>query len=99
MPDEGSTSVELAQLVGQLDVAALRGWQVELAATVADLATAADMPWPTGPDDPTVALLRVIARIALAAPEARSVVAQQLIEALQADGTVPEADSVSTTRL
>lgn len=66
------TARDFVLAVGSLDLAALRTHHVDLAAVTAELAKDAEMDWPWTPDDPTVALLRAIARIAIVAPDATS---------------------------
>jgi hypothetical protein len=50
----------------------LRHHHVELVAATADLARAARLDWPWTQDDPTVAVLRALSKIAIIAPGATS---------------------------
>ncbi len=78
-----ATAAAIASAVGGRDLRKLAGWQRELAAVVIDLAAAADSDWPFGHDDPTVALLRVLGRLALTNPDVTSELGAQLIDALE----------------
>jgi hypothetical protein len=66
------TARDFAVSIGSVELDVLRAHHVDLAAVTAELARDAAMEWPWTPDDPTVALLRALARIAIAAPDATS---------------------------
>lgn len=74
------TARDVAGMVGGLDLDVLRAHHGGLAAVTAELAVDARMDWPCTADDPTVALLRALARIAIDAPEATSRQASRLHE-------------------
>lgn len=86
-----STARELAAAVGQLDLESLRKHHLALLLAVAELAGDAGTDWPWSPDDPTVALLRAVAKLSLDAPDASSPHAAALIAALGAGGARPSA--------
>lgn len=44
-------------------------WLPFLAAAAAEVCSAAGLPWRIGSDDPAVALLRIVARVSIVAPE------------------------------
>jgi hypothetical protein len=58
--------------LARLEMNDMRRHHVELVAATADLARAARLDWPWTHDDPTVAVLRALSKIALLAPEATS---------------------------
>ena len=78
-------AVELADALSRCELSRLSPTQTDLAAAVAELADAAGLHWPNAADDPTVVLVRVIARIATLAPHATSVHAATVMEQLPSD--------------
>lgn len=66
------TASELIQTLGRVEIDDLRSHHVTLVIAVAELSRDAGLDWPWGPDDPTVALLRAAAKLAIDAPEAAS---------------------------
>lgn len=74
----------LAATIGRLDVNTMREHHLALAMAVIELAADGDRPLPWSHDDPTVALLRAAAKLALTAPEATSSAAADLLERLEA---------------
>lgn len=64
-------------------VADLTDFQAELALAVASLAEAGGQPWSIGNDEPTVALLRLSARMGLLQPDVATTAAAQVIDVLQ----------------
>ena len=77
-----ATARELAEVLGQYDVASLRSTYVDLVAILGELAESGGAAWPNAADDPIVVLLRAIARISILTPNARSPRAARLIDAL-----------------
>ncbi len=77
----------LAVAVGSVDVETMREHHLALAMAVIELAADADRPLPWSHDDPTVALLRAAAKLALVTPGATSSAAADLLAQL-----VPETD-------
>ncbi|MFK8025337.1 MAG: hypothetical protein AB8G26_15375 [Ilumatobacter sp.] len=66
-----ATATTVSSLLALVDVAAIDASTVPLlAAAAAELALVSGMPWRFSTDDPAVALLRVIARATLTAPDA-----------------------------
>ena len=68
----GATAAEVCALLGQMEVADIEEAPLVpyLAAAAAELALVSGIPWRFSADDPPVALLRVIAKIALRHPQA-----------------------------
>jgi len=81
-PIRTATAAEIGRLVANIDLDAARRHHVEMAAVVAELAHDADMDWPWTHDDPTVAVLRAFAKLALVAPHAVGPRAGALSESL-----------------
>ncbi len=77
-----ATAATIARAVGGRDLRELADWKREIAAVVIDLAANAGSDWPFGHDDPTVALLRALGRLALKNPDVTSDLGAQLIDAL-----------------
>ncbi|MGH1489501.1 MAG: hypothetical protein ACRBK7_08940 [Acidimicrobiales bacterium] len=72
----------LGQALGHLNLDELRDHHLALAMAVIELAADAGSPLPWTHDDPTVALLRAAANLALTSPDATSSAAADLIERL-----------------
>ena len=64
-------------------VARLTDFQAELALAVLSLAEAGDQPWSISNDEPTVALLRLSARMGLLQPDVATEAAAQVVEVLR----------------
>ena len=67
-----ATARALCEALAPLELDELREHHLTLAMAVAELSQSAGRAWPWGPDDPTVALLRAVAKLALDAPQATS---------------------------
>jgi len=80
--DEPSTARQLALAIGPLDLDTIRNHHLELTLAVSELASNAGKPWPWTADDPTVALVRALARLAVLAPDTRADAAGRLVERL-----------------
>ena len=78
-----ATARELNEELGHWTVADLVEVQAELAVAVISLARAGGQPWFIGNDEPTVALLRLSARMALRSPEVSTTEASQVAELLR----------------
>ena len=78
---------EFVRSVAPLDLDTLRAHHLELAMAVIELAADAGSPLPWGHDDPTVALLRAAAKLALTAPSATSSAAADLIASFGSTGS------------
>jgi hypothetical protein len=79
---ELATSAQLAVRLGTFDVAALDEWRLAIAAAGRELAAAACRSWPFDDDPPLVPMLRVIGRLAAAAPDVASSAAGALLAAM-----------------
>lgn len=75
---------ELAQVLAKLEVDEIAQHHVELVTAVAELARSAGNDWPWTSDDPTVALLRAVAMLAINAPDVTSRRAGDLYRTLDA---------------
>ncbi len=69
--------------LGRWTVDELVNYQAELALAVLSIARAGGRSWSIGNDEPTVALLRLSARLGLSRPEVATTAAAQLIEILE----------------
>ena len=78
-----ATVCELNDELGRWSVAALNAYQAELAVAVLSLARESGQPWRIGHDEPTVALLRISARLALLQPDIATAATAQLLELLR----------------
>jgi hypothetical protein len=87
----GATARDLALAIGHLDLEMVHEHHLDLLIAVADLADAAGCGWPWGHDDPTVALVRAVAKLALVAPGARSEHAAALVATLESGSGRPAA--------
>ena len=76
------TAQSLAAALGVLELDDLRHHHIELTSATAELARAAGRDWPWGHDDPTVAVLRALAKLAILAPDATSERADHLCRQL-----------------
>ncbi|MEM7341746.1 MAG: hypothetical protein AAF467_24075 [Actinomycetota bacterium] len=84
--DRPTTSARhLAAQLGAIDAGALRAHHRVIAAAVEELAASAGLRWPWGVDDPTVALLRVLAKLAIDHPDAATAVGADLVRLLATD--------------
>lgn len=83
----------LAAAIGGVDIETMRDHHLALAMAVIELAADGERPLPWSHDDPTVALLRAAAKLALTAPEATSSAAADLLQRLE---TEPPADRLRT---
>jgi len=72
----------LAVAIGSVDVETMRDHHLALAMAVVELAADGGRPLPWSHDDPTVALLRAAAKLALTAPESTSSAAADLLARL-----------------
>ena len=81
-PSRRATAVDFGRTIGSLDLDTLREHQLAVAMAVIELAADAQHPFPWSHDDPTVALVRAAAKIALTAPDSTSSAAADLIERL-----------------
>lgn len=77
------TARELALAIGLVELDVLRTHHRQLAAAVADLARVAGRNWAVAADDPTVAVLRALADLAIEAPDATSGHAAPLVRAIR----------------
>lgn len=68
--DQGATARTLCSQLAPLPIDELVEVAPSLAAAVAELALLVGVPWRFSPDDPAVALLRMLARVAIIAPDA-----------------------------
>lgn len=73
----------LAVAVGSVDVETMREHHLALAMAVIELAADGGRPLPWSHDDPTVALLRAAAKLALTSPAASSSAAADLLARLE----------------
>ncbi len=76
----------LAAAIGSVEVETMRDHHLALAMAVIELAADGGRPLPWSHDDPTVALLRAAAKLALTTPEATSSAAADLLLALEGGG-------------
>ena len=58
-------------------------WVPFLAAAAAEVSRAAGLSWRIGSDDPAVALLRIVARVSIVAPDAGGVHCERLLVAMR----------------
>lgn len=72
----------LAAAIGSVEVETMRDHHLALAMAVIELAADGGRPLPWSHDDPTVALLRAAAKLALTSPDATSSAAADLIARL-----------------
>lgn len=77
-----ATARELVDALADVGVDDLRDHHLALVLAVAEISQEAGAHWSWGPDDPTVALLRAAAKLALDSPEASSIHAARLRLAL-----------------
>lgn len=71
VPGATSTAAAVSVRLARLEVDEIRPeWVPFLAASVAELASAAGIPWRFATDDPVVALLRLLAKVTIICPEA-----------------------------
>lgn len=77
------TAAEICRALGGVDLGVARRHHVEVATVVAELAEDARMNWPWTHDDPTVALLRALARISIVAPGSTSPKAESLFQSIE----------------
>jgi hypothetical protein len=80
------TAAAIASALGGIDLHTLREHHVELLCVAAELARDAGDDWPWGHDDPTVAVIRTISKLAMTAPDVKSKRAADLIRACAWDG-------------
>ena len=73
---------DFGRAIGTVDLDTLRHHHLALAMAVIELAADAGRPLPWSHDDPTVALLRAVAKLSLAAPGATSSAAADLLDQL-----------------
>ncbi len=73
----------LAAAIGSVEVDAMRDHHLALAMAVIELAADGGRPLPWSHDDPTVALLRAAAKLALTSPAAHSSAAADLLARLE----------------
>ena len=78
-----ATARELALTIGRLDLDDLRRHHLQLALAVAELSAGAGVPWPWTADDPTVALVRAVAKLSIVAPDVVGDAAGQLVDRLR----------------
>ncbi len=78
-----ATARELAAAIGCLDLDDLRTHHLALTLAVAELSAGAGMPWPWAVDDPTVTLVRAVAKLSLVAPDVTAGAAGAIVEQLQ----------------
>ena len=72
--EETATASEVTSRLACLEVADIRpAWLPFLAAAAAELASIAGIPWRFSPEDPAVALLRLIAKAARTHPTASGI--------------------------
>lgn len=84
----------LARRLGPLSPDSLRECHALLVMAVLELSEDAGKRWPWGIDDPTVALLRAVAKLSLVAPEATSATAAQLIALLDERDTARDRKEI-----
>lgn len=82
----------LARAVAGVGLDTLRERHLALAMAVIELAADAGAPLPWSHDDPTVALLRALAKLAITSPDATSSAAAGLIDQLHAAGATASTD-------
>ncbi len=78
-----ATARDINQMLSQLRIAEIEDQLVPfLAAAAAELALGVDIKWRFSPDDPTVALLRLIAKVSLKNPDAGGPHTDRLLQKL-----------------
>ncbi|MFV0259123.1 MAG: hypothetical protein ACK5PP_11835 [Acidimicrobiales bacterium] len=77
-----ATARALVEVLAVRDLDELDRHRLDLAVAVAELSAAAGRDWSWGPDEPTVALVRAAAKLALVAPRAASTQAARLVRTL-----------------
>ena len=82
----------LSRAIGAVEIDAVRQHHLALAMAVVELAADAGAPLPWSHDDPTVALLRAVAKLSLTAPGATSSAASDLLDRLALDAPTGSTD-------